>query len=374
MDESTARRRGAHDQRRGSLLVLAADTSTDRDAPVRAHAPDSTTLRRTTYRAGDRVSSLAREQTLDIEGRRILVRDVGSGPPVLLVNGLGAHTAMWATLERALSGLHVISFDAPGAGQSTTPRLPVSVRGVAQIARGVLDHFDVERADVVGFSMGGIVTQQLCADAPHRVRRAVLVATSPGVGGVHGNAAAMLNIATPVRYLSRRMYMHTIGSLAGGRARTDVDWLARHGALRLRHPPSIRGYLGQLASLAGWSGLPLLEHIVHPVLVVTGDDDPLTPVANAMLLTHLLPHGRVLVARGEGHLLLMDEDSRALEPIARFLAADDPEPDWGAAQPVTAAELKTALDEVGVQLQPFGVLSALQRRRFVRTAPAGEGA
>jgi poly(3-hydroxyoctanoate) depolymerase len=367
MDEPAARRGRSQDARRGSLLVLAAGPPAGGGgrSGARTPAPGATTLRRATYRAGDRVSSLAREQVLRLEGQQILVRDVGSGPPVLLVNGLGAHTAMWATVEQALSGFHVISFDAPGAGQSTTPRLPMSIRGVARIAQAVLDHFEVERADVVGFSMGGVVTQQLCADAPQRVRRAVLVATSPGIGGVHGNAAAMLNIATPVRYLSHRIYMHTIGSLAGGRARTDVAWLERHGTLRLRHPPSIRGYLGQLTSLAGWSGLPLLERIPHPVLVVTGDDDPLTPVANAMLLTHLLPCGRVLLAPGEGHLLLMDEDSRALAPIARFLAGADPEPEWGAARTVSAADLQAAFGEVGLQLQPFGLLSALQRRRFL---------
>jgi len=126
------------------------------------------------------------EESVRLSGNRLLVRDVGEGPPILLVNGLGAHTAMWATLESTLRDFRVISFDAPGAGRSPSPRLPMSLKRLARLATHVMDHFEVDRADVLGYSMGGMIVQQLCADAPERVRRAVLVATSPGVGGFLG--------------------------------------------------------------------------------------------------------------------------------------------------------------------------------------------
>jgi len=302
----------------------------------------------------------AHEATLRLEGERIHVREVGEGPPVLLINGLGAHTAMWEALEGALDGFRVVSFDAPGTGRSSTPLVPMGVGRLARLAAQVLDHFEIERADVLGYSMGGIVTQQLCHDFPARVRRAVLVATSPGLGGVHGDALAMLNIATPARYLSPRLYMLTIGSLVGGKARTDREWIARHGAIRLRCRPSIRGYVNQLAGLTGWSGLPLLERIEHPVLVVTGDGDPLNPVANSLLIAHLLRDGRVLVVRDEGHLLLMDPEGDALPAIRDFLDAERLDP----AADVSADEVRRALGEARWQLQPWGLLSARLRRRW----------
>lgn len=70
---------------------------------------------------------------------RVYVREVGEGPPLLLINGLGAHSAMWETLERTLSGLRIVEFDLPGAGQSDIPWRPVSIRRLASLSRSILD-------------------------------------------------------------------------------------------------------------------------------------------------------------------------------------------------------------------------------------------
>jgi pimeloyl-ACP methyl ester carboxylesterase len=308
----------------------------------------------------------ARERTVAIEGVDIHVRDVGEGPPVLLVNGLGAHTAMWQVLENALHGFRLIEFDAPGTGRSATPRMPLGVSGLARVAAGVLDAAGVERADVLGYSMGGIITQQLAVDAPDRVRRIVLVATSCGLGSVPSNTIAMLNIATPLRFMSPAFYNRTIGGMVGGRARHDTEWVREHGALRLRYAPSARGYFGQIVSMSGWSSLPKLSRISHPTLVVGGEDDPLSPPANALMLARALPQARALLAAGEGHLLLMDADSITHEPIRGFLAAPSlaQEPMWRNGWVVTDAEVRAAIPPARRQAQPLGAIGALARRAW----------
>jgi poly(3-hydroxyoctanoate) depolymerase len=305
---------------------------------------------------------MTRERRLRIAGVRLHVREVGSGPPVLLVNGLGTHTAMWAPLEGALDGLRLVEFDAPGTGRSSSPPYPVSIPALAWLARRILDELGIERADVLGYSMGGLVAQQLAAAAPDRVRRLVFVATSCGVGGVPGRLGPMLNMVTPLRYWSPAFYRRTIGGMVGGRARHDLAWVERHGELRLRHPPTLRGYLGQVSSL-GWTTLPLLHRIAHPALVVTGDDDPLVPPANAMLLARRLRDARVLVAPGEGHLLLMDADSAVHAPIREFLAAGDlaTAPVWQTAATVTDDDLRAAIATAARQAQPWGALSSVMR-------------
>lgn len=190
---------------------------------------------------------MTRERSLRLGGVRLNVREVGEGPPVLLINGIGTHTAMWAPLERALHGFHLVEFDAPGTGQSATPRHPVTIPALAWLAGRVLEAAEVERADLVGYSMGGLVAQQLAVSEPSLVRRLVLVGTSCGWGGVPGTLGPMLNIVTPLRYWSPDFYRRTIGNLAGGRARRDLEWVERHGKLRLLHPPTVRGYLGQVS-------------------------------------------------------------------------------------------------------------------------------
>lgn len=297
----------------------------------------------------------------------VFVRSIGDGPPLLLVNGLGAHTAMWDTLERTLDGFRIIEFDLPGAGQSDVPLKPVSVPRLAKLATSVLDAFEIERADVLGYSMGGIVAQQLAADAPERVRRLVLTATSPGLGALHGDLRALLSIMTPVRYLTPTLYAKTIGTLAGGRARRDQAWVAEQGGLRLKHAPSWRGYAGQLWSMSRWSGLPLLQRIQHPTLVLAGGDDPLTPVANGMIVAHLLANGRLVVLEDEGHLMLMDADSRSHPAIREFLTTADLDRAavWRHASEVDARELEIGLAASNWQLPTWSLVAGLMRRRWV---------
>jgi len=125
---------------------------------------------------------------LSIGGLRIAARATGSGDPVLLLNGMSRPMESWAHFASALQDRTVIAFDAPGVGASQTPVVPHSMPMFADIAARVLDAFGIAKADVVGYSHGGAVAQQLAVGHPSRVNRLVLLATSCGVGSVPGRA------------------------------------------------------------------------------------------------------------------------------------------------------------------------------------------
>ena len=102
----------------------------------------------------------------------------------------------------------------------------------------------------------------------------------------------------------------------------------------------------------------------QPALVVAGDDDPVMPLANALLLAERLPAARLLVAPGEGHLLLLDPQSRALPAIHAFLTGA--EPDYGAAVEVGRGELDAAVRSVpSADRHPLALLSAGVRAFWV---------
>jgi pimeloyl-ACP methyl ester carboxylesterase len=237
------------------------------------------------------------------------------------------------------------------------------------VSTAVMDHFGVKRAHVIGYSMGGIVAQQLAHDAPERVQRMVLLATTPGRGSFHGNARAMMNLFTPVRYLSPRLYAKTIGSLVGGRARRDAAFVAEQGLVRLKHPPTWRGYLWQLFSIMRWSAFPILRKVPQEVLVLAGDDDPLVPVVNAMMLTHMLPNGRLRVIHDEGHLMAMDPNSLIHPAIREFLTAESlgAAQVWQSASKVDAKEIKIALAKAEGLPLAWAADTRL-RRRWLRPA------
>ena len=299
-----------------------------------------------------------------IRGLRLHVREAGEGPPLLLINGIGAHVGMWRPLEQTLPDVRVISYDAPGTGRSETPLLPLSIPALARLAEGVLDELGCEQVDVLGYSFGGIVAQHLARRAPGRIRRLVLAATTPGWGGISGSPAVMAHMATPLRYYSRAVYDRTIGDIAGGRARADRAWIERHARERQEHPPSPLGYAWQLAALTLPPGsLPWLHELPHPTLVLAGDDDPLMPVANAMLLAHRIPHARLLLAPGEGHLLLLDPDSAAHPAIRDFVRCEELDDSEATARTVKVddAMLEAALREEGNGAHPVAWLNALTR-------------
>jgi poly(3-hydroxyoctanoate) depolymerase len=270
---------------------------------------------------------------LRIAGTELFVREAGDGPPVLLINGMGAHHGMWEPLTNGLPTFRTIAFDAPGIGLSPPRAEPVSIQALARLCRALIDRLGHPRVDVIGYSFGGTVAQQLAWTTPERVRRLVLVNTSCGWGGVPGTPWALACMATPLRYYSSAYYQATARLLAGGRAERDSEFVRRTSELRLRHPPSLSGYASQWAALAGWSSLPWLHHVTTPTLVIASEEDPVIPPANSLILTERIPGARLRVLSGEGHFLLLDERSAALETIADFLHGPDhtTTPAWRAA-------------------------------------------
>src|SRR5262249_18844842 len=93
--------------------------------------------------------------------------------------------------------------------------------------------------------------------------------------------------------------------------RGDVNaWRAR--------PPTLWGYLGQLAAAAGWTSLPRLHRITAPTMIISGTADPIVPPVNARLLARRIPSPRVELIHGAGHLVLMDVAERCATTIADF--------------------------------------------------------
>jgi poly(3-hydroxyoctanoate) depolymerase len=164
---------------------------------------------------------------------RIAVADGdGTGPPLLLITGIGASLDLAAPFERELNGRgqRTISYDAPGVGESTQYGWPRRMRGVARTAERLLDTLGCGAVDVLGVSLGGVVAQQLAHQAPDRVRRLILAATGPGLGGVPGSPRVLWTLATPRRYNQPDYYRRVAGDLYGGLARRDPDALL-HGSL-----------------------------------------------------------------------------------------------------------------------------------------------
>ncbi len=265
-----------------------------------------------------------RSIVIDGQPLRVTVRPgTGAGVPLLLVNGIGASLELLQPLVDELDpALDVIRFDVPGVGGSPLPARPYRFTGLCRLMARLLPALGYREADVLGISWGGAVAQHFAVLQRGRCRRLVLVSTATGALMVPARPAVLARMVTPRRYRDPGYMREVAAGLYGGSARTEPDRVSAlmHAGSRVG---STRGYLYQLAAGAGWTSLPFLPLIRQPTLIVSGDDDPLIPLANARLMHSLIPRAQLHVFHG-GHLGLVTEAAEIAPVIGRFLAAGAP--------------------------------------------------
>lgn len=258
---------------------------------------------------------------LAIDGVRLRASVRGSGPPVLLITGLGASLDFGVPFERELAArrLQVISFDLPGVGQSTPYPWPRRMRAIAGTVHRMVTTLGYDHVDVLGISLGGVVAQQLAHQAQHLVRRLVLAATGPGLGGVPARPSVLWSLATPRRFYQPDHFRRIAGRIYGGMARQDPDAVLHGSVAQFVQPPSVRGYLGQLYAISGWTSMPWLHRLPQPTLVLAGDDDPIVPLINGRILAQRIPDARLQVIPGGGHLFMLEHPAATAAIISDFL-------------------------------------------------------
>lgn len=308
-------------------------------------------------------SAPARETKLRSGGTDLFVRERGEGHPLLLINGLGANVEMWGPCEERLAAAsRTIVFDAPGTGRSTTPAWPLSISAVARTVLDALDELGYERVDVLGFSLGGLVAQELAHRAPDRVRRLALCSTACGWGSMPGTLDALALMALPQRYYSRSFSEQTNWLLSPA----DDALLRRLTALtdaRLRHPPSLYGYMSQLWAGSLWSSLAWLSSLRMPTLLIHGAEDRLVPAANGVQLARLLPDSRLHLLPDEGHFIVFDPDSSTLSLLAGFFTGRSVHASsaWTSGAVVDDDETVEAAFAGSVGMEPYRTMSRAYR-------------
>jgi poly(3-hydroxyalkanoate) depolymerase len=245
------------------------------------------------------------------------------GTPLLLINGIGASLEMLEPFVDALDpSLSVIRFDAPGVGGSPLPPGPYRFSGLCKLIAGMLTRLGHPSVDVLGISWGGGVAQHFAAFHGDRCRRLVLVSTATGSVMVPGRPSVLLRMATPRRYTDADYRERVAPHLYGGSARIKPHQVSAEIGAHNR-PESRRAYFYQLTAGLGWTSVPFLSRLRQPTLIVSGDDDPIIPLANARLMHRLIPDSRLHVFNG-GHLGLITEAALLAPVIQRFLTSAGP--------------------------------------------------
>lgn len=245
------------------------------------------------------------------DGKRPWVnwQEGGQGDPLLLLNGWTASGLAWPSdwIERLEQRFRVIRIDNRGSGWSRWAPAPFTIADLADDARDVLRACQVERATVLGLSMGGMVAQELAMRHPGVVDRLVLVATRPPTPAQITSDLPLLMQAMrpPADGQELADYFHFMwaGFAAPGFAEANPDVMSELVSSILKRTTPRAGVLAQSRAIFSWHGAHRLARVEHPTTVIHGSQDPLIPVGNGMRLSRLIPDASYLEIDGAGHLL-----------------------------------------------------------------------
>ncbi len=262
---------------------------------------------------------------IEVEGRRLAWRTAGQGPQLLLVNGYAATGEDWdpSFLAALAQSFEVICPDNRGIGGSELGDGELTVDGMAADLEALLDALQVERAAVVGWSMGGFVAQRLAARSPARVAALALLATDPGAPTSVAPAAATWSRLTDRSGTAREQASRLISLLFPSDLASEIDRQFGEVVAAARAKLSPEALRAQEAAMDVWhrDGPPVGgAGEAPPTLVVHGDLDVVIPVANATALAGHWPGARVEIFAGCAHAAMAQEPLRTVELI-RALAA-----------------------------------------------------
>ncbi|MDP3406478.1 MAG: alpha/beta fold hydrolase [Brevundimonas sp.] len=264
---------------------------------------------------------------ITVAGTRLHVRDTGprEAPTVILLHGFGASLHTWEPWAEVLEDdLRVIRLDLPGAGLS--PPDPVgdyTDSRVTALLLALMDLLGVERASLVGNSVGGRLAWTLAAEHPDRVERLVLIApdgfASPGFE--YGKAPKVPWIMGLMRYaLPRSMLRANIAVGYADPAALTEPTLTRYRDLMLA-PGARQAMLDRMEQTVLRDPVPLLGRITAPVLLVWGEQDAMIPFRNAQDYQRALADVRLVSFPDLGHLPHEEAPAQSLPPVRAFLLA-----------------------------------------------------
>lgn len=262
-------------------------------------------------------------QTVDLDGERIHYLERGEGSPVLLVHGFAGSTFSWRHVIAGLSRDHrVLAVDLPGWGYSDrSPTIEYSHSAHARRLERLLDAFNVERATVVGHSMGGAIAQRLAVEAPERVDRLILVGSvyagePPPSRSARGFAVIKLVSRSPA-------LMFLAGRRAMRRMVHDPEQATEEAVRGYIEPLLIPGTVEAVRAMAraNASETPVdIERISAPTLVVSGESDRVVGLPTSELITAKIPGARHIVIDHAGHLVAEEQPEAFLAVVEEFLA------------------------------------------------------
>lgn len=252
----------------------------------------------------------------------IAYTDQGSGTPVLFIHGYPLSKAMWEPQVKALSAnCRVITVDLRGHGESDAPLWLYTMDFFADDILALLDHLSIDQVVLVGFSMGGYIAFAFYRKYKNRVKALILADTRPQADSPEGKLNRFKSAQTAYKEGAGPIAEAMIPKLLTPQTlqgRTEIVQAVR----RMITSTPVPGIVGDLMAMAERpDSVPLLSEIRCPTLIIVGEQDGLTPPADAKLMAEKIKNAKLEVIPGAGHLSNLEQPDSFNKAVQKFLAS-----------------------------------------------------
>lgn len=264
---------------------------------------------------------------IDVGGTKFAYRELGpeAGVPVIFFNHLAAELDRWdpRVVDTIAAKHRVIVFDNRGVGASEGST-PDTVEAMARDATAFIRALGFEEVDLLGFSLGGFISQVIALEEPQLVRRMILAGTGPA-GGVGIDKVTSVTISDMIKaaltFKHPEYYLFFTGTSNGRREARDFLRRLKERTYSRDKPVSISAFLAQLKAIRSWGrAAPAdLSRIKQPVLVANGDSDRMVPSSNSADLARRLPNAELVIYEDAGHGGIFQYHEKFVERALQFL-------------------------------------------------------
>lgn len=253
----------------------------------------------------------------NLDDIKINYKAEGQGEPLVMITGFSANRSSWMTqIPFFKKYFRVITFDNRGAGKSDKPQGPYSIRMMADDTVRLMDSLGIEKAHILGVSMGGMIAQELAINHPQRVMKLVLAGTYACQDGTSGDAPeqAELSQLTPERKvgamiglaLNKPLYR----SISGLVARIQFKFMGASGRV---------GISGQNEACRQHDTLERLPLITAPTLVIVGTKDRVIAPVSSEVIAGKIPDARLVKVEGGSHFFSLEMKNVFNREVLNFL-------------------------------------------------------
>jgi len=263
-----------------------------------------------------------------VDGINIRYKVDGKGEPLILIMGFAAPRQAWFFQTRAFKKYYnVITFDNRGAafGKTDKPSEPYTIKTMADDTIGLMDCLGIDKAHILGYSMGGIIAQELVINYPKRVKKLILASTLPTIRPIASEMREALSLGEnfseeDIRSVDIRKALSSLVALGfNSRLYRMILFPIVPICVRL---VGLKGLMGQAEAIAGCNTLERLHTIQAPTLVIVGTKDKAAPPSSSEAIASRIPNAKLVKVEGGSHGYIWEMPGRFNKKVLDFLSGN----------------------------------------------------